>query len=140
MSSTLEVGNALHLPTDEVGDAIKAIHEDQWFDRKSFRIAPRELANVMVGFANADGGTLVVGIHDGTIEGTDRSPTHRNELMQAHIHRMDRQVPQGSTSVLVPAPSLTSQPPTGKELRQAGSLAPSSPTVLAPRWGRGRGR
>jgi ATP-dependent DNA helicase RecG len=96
MSSTLDTGRALLLPAAEVGEALKAIHEDQWFDRKSFRIAPRELANVMVGFANADGGTLVVGIHDGKIEGTDSSATHRNELMQAHIQHCQPPVPARS--------------------------------------------
>jgi len=85
MSSTRELGHALRLPTDEVGDALNAIPEDQWFDRKSFRIAPRELANVMIGLANADGGTLIVGVHDGKVEGTDSSDSHRNELMQAHV-------------------------------------------------------
>jgi ATP-dependent DNA helicase RecG len=96
MSSTLDTGRALLLPAAEVGEALEAIHEDQWFDRKSFRIAPRELANVMVGFANADGGTLVVGIHDGKIEGTDSSATHRNELMQAHIQHCQPPVPARS--------------------------------------------
>jgi ATP-dependent DNA helicase RecG len=96
MSSTLDTGRALLLPAAEVGEALKAIHEDQWFDRKSFRIAPRELANVMVGFANADGGTLVVGIHDGKIEGADSSATHRNELMQAHIQHCQPPVPARS--------------------------------------------
>jgi ATP-dependent DNA helicase RecG len=96
MSSTLEIERALLSPAAEIGDALKAIHEDQWFDRKSFRIAPRELANVMVGFANADGGTLIVGIHDGKVEGTDSSATHRNELMQAHIQHCQPPVPARS--------------------------------------------
>ena len=39
--------------------------EDQWFDRKSWRIAPKDLARTLVAFANAEGGTLVVGIADG---------------------------------------------------------------------------
>src|ERR1700728_1714554 len=85
MSSTRDVGRALHLSADEVGDALNAISEDQWFDRKSFRIAPRDLANAMIGFANSDGGTLVVGLQDGKVEGTDSSDSHRNELMQAHV-------------------------------------------------------
>lgn len=93
MSSTRELGHALRLPTDEVGDALNAIPEDQWFDRKSFRIAPRELANVMIGLANADGGTLIVGVHDGKVEGTDSSDSHRNELMQAHVEFCQPPVP-----------------------------------------------
>jgi ATP-dependent DNA helicase RecG len=59
--------------------------EDQWFDRKSFRIDARELANSMIGFANADGGRIVVGILNGEIEGVNSSPEHLNELIQAAI-------------------------------------------------------
>jgi len=93
MSSTRDVGRALHLSADEVGDALNAISEDQWFDRKSFRIAPRDLANAMIGFANSDGGTLVVGLQDGKVEGTDSSDSHRNELMQAHVQYCQPAVP-----------------------------------------------
>jgi ATP-dependent DNA helicase RecG len=35
--------------------------------------------------ANAEGGTIIVGIHDGKVEGTDGQPQHRNELVQAAI-------------------------------------------------------
>lgn len=93
MSSTRDVGRALHLSLDEVGDALNAISEDQWFDRKSFRIAARDLANAMIGFANSDGGMLVVGLQDGKVEGTDSSDSHRNELMQAHVQYCQPAVP-----------------------------------------------
>jgi ATP-dependent DNA helicase RecG len=93
MSSTRDVGRALHLSPDEVGDALNAISEDQWFDRKSFRIAARDLANAMIGFANSDGGMLVVGLQDGKVEGTDSSDSHRNELMQAHVQYCQPAVP-----------------------------------------------
>ncbi len=96
MSSTLQIERALLGPAATAGKALTAIPEDQWFDRKSFRVAPRELANVMVGFANADGGTLVVGIHDSKVEGTDGSTTHRNELMQAHVQHCQPPVPARS--------------------------------------------
>lgn len=44
--------------------------ESQWFERKSGRINARDLADVLVGFANAEGGTVVVGVaDDGSIEG-----------------------------------------------------------------------
>lgn len=85
MSSTLEIEQALLLPPPERGAALAAITEDQWFDRKSFRIHPRQLADCLIGMANADGGTLVVGLHAGQVEGTDGDPAHRNELMQAGI-------------------------------------------------------
>ncbi|MHB1774266.1 MAG: ATP-binding protein [Acidimicrobiales bacterium] len=93
MSSTRDVGRALQRPIPEVGSALSTIPEDQWFDRKSFRIAARELANVEIGLANADGGIIAVGIHDGEVEGTDSSPSHRNELCQAHIQFCQPPVP-----------------------------------------------
>jgi ATP-dependent DNA helicase RecG len=93
MSSTRDVGRALHSPPADVGRALCAIAEDQWFDRKSFRVSPRELANVEIALANADGGIIAVGIHDGQIEGTDSSPTHRNELSQAHVQYCQPPVP-----------------------------------------------
>ena len=43
--------------------------EDQWFDRKSSRIAARDLANALIGFANAEGGTIVIGLSNGQVEG-----------------------------------------------------------------------
>jgi ATP-dependent DNA helicase RecG len=93
MSSTRDVGRALHSPAAEVGVALSGVDEDQWFDRKSFRISPRDLANVEIGLANADGGIIVIGIHDGHVEGTDSSPSHRNELCQAHIEFCQPPVP-----------------------------------------------
>ena len=44
--------------------------ENQFFDRKSAKKDIKELANHVAGFANASGGTLVIGItDDGKIEG-----------------------------------------------------------------------
>src|SRR5690348_11626241 len=99
MSSTRDVGKALESAPQDLSPALAAIPEDQWFDRKSFRVSPRELANLEAGFANADGGIIVVGIHDGTLEGTDSSVAHRNELCQAHIQYCQPPVP--TTSRLV---------------------------------------
>jgi ATP-dependent DNA helicase RecG len=73
----------LELPPEQVGAALAALPEGQWFDRKSIRIQPQHLAQTEVALANAEGGTIVVGIHDGQVEGTDGQPQHRNELMQA---------------------------------------------------------
>jgi ATP-dependent DNA helicase RecG len=93
MSSTRDVGRALQSSPADIGPALCAIAEDQWFDRKSFRVSPRELANVQIGLANADGGIIAVGIHDGKIEGTDGSVSHRNELSQAHVQYCQPPVP-----------------------------------------------
>jgi ATP-dependent DNA helicase RecG len=65
---------------------VRTKREDQWFDRKSFRIAPDALANAMIGFANADGGTILVGVENyGRITGVGTDPDHLNRLYQAAI-------------------------------------------------------
>lgn len=43
--------------------------ENQWFDRKSSRVSPRDLAEDLVGFANAEGGLIAVGLHSGEVDG-----------------------------------------------------------------------
>lgn len=42
-------------------------HENKYFDRKSAGIKPGDLARHIVAFANAGGGTLVIGINDKTL-------------------------------------------------------------------------
>ena len=41
--ATKQVDAAVGLPAAEVGGALLAISEDQWFDRKSARLAPKDL-------------------------------------------------------------------------------------------------
>ena len=48
-------------------ESLLAKREDQWFDRKSFRITAENLADRMVGLANADGGRFAIGIHNGRV-------------------------------------------------------------------------
>ncbi|MCS0627874.1 putative DNA binding domain-containing protein [Telluria mixta] len=57
METVLKIGDteALDLCTQQ---------ESDFFDRKSVRIKPGQLQNVAVAFANAEGGTVVVGIED----------------------------------------------------------------------------
>ena len=58
--------------------------EGQQFDRKSFRIDSKALAVIMVAFANADGGDVVIGIEDdGHITGINGNEDHLNELLRA---------------------------------------------------------
>lgn len=83
--STVEAEKALNVAPDEVGQALLDLSEDQWFERKSSRIDPRDLAKVLVGFANADGGLVVVGLHAGIVEGIGSSAKTRNALMQAGL-------------------------------------------------------
>ena len=53
------------------GEALLDLAEDQWFDRKSARVNPKQLAEALIGFANAEGGMVVVGLHNGRVEGID---------------------------------------------------------------------
>lgn len=80
-----EVERALASSPAEVGHLLLELPEDQWFDRKSARIPPRTLAEHLVGFSNAEGGTIVIGVSDGRIEGTDADPARRNAQIQAAI-------------------------------------------------------
>ena len=71
------------IPTVET---LRTKREDQWFDRKSSRIRDHDLAADMIGFANADGGRIAVGIHGGEIEGINSDIKHLNALLQAAIN------------------------------------------------------
>jgi ATP-dependent DNA helicase RecG len=83
MPSPTTVERALEEPASTVGQRLLAALEDQWFDRKSARIKPRALGDAIVGFANAEGGIVVVGLSDGRVEGTDKLGPRLNELVQA---------------------------------------------------------
>ena len=76
----------ISLPGAEpIEDVLDLAHrpENQWFDRKSGRLGARELGDVLVGFANAEGGTVVLGItNDRRIEGITAS-AKTNEWRQA---------------------------------------------------------
>lgn len=95
-----DVDRALALPADDVVGALLRIPEGQWFERKSARIKPAALADALVGFGNADGGILVVGLHDGQIESVDRLGRRLNDLQQAAIDLTDPMV--AVTSRLLP--------------------------------------
>lgn len=72
-------------PADDIASvtALVSNRENQWFDRKSNRIDARKLAECIIGFANADGGRIVVGIHSGEIEGISANLNHMSSLLQA---------------------------------------------------------
>lgn len=76
---------ALALPPDAVGPALAAIAEDQWFDRKSIRIKPQHLAVDLIAFANAEGGTIIIGVSQGEIEGVRAYSKQVNAMRQAPI-------------------------------------------------------
>jgi ATP-dependent DNA helicase RecG len=56
--------------------------EDQWLERISARTQPRTLGDLIVGFANAEGGVIAAGIHDGAVEGVSSS-NRLNDWRQA---------------------------------------------------------
>jgi ATP-dependent DNA helicase RecG len=86
---TTDVVTAINAPAGEVGAGLLRLPEDQWFERKSSRTAARDLGDWLIGMANADGGIIVVGLHDSRVEGTDGQPQRRNEQMQASIDYCD---------------------------------------------------
>ena len=76
--------------------------EGQTFDCKSIQIAPKALAIPIVAFANADGGTIVIGVSDKTrkIEGVDQYTEKLNELLRVPLDFCNPSVP--ITTDLVP--------------------------------------
>ncbi|MDO4791402.1 MAG: ATP-binding protein [Buchananella hordeovulneris] len=78
-----EVDAALARSGVDLATSLAALDEDQWFERKSGRIAPRDLARPLIAFANAEGGTIVVGINSGVVDGV--SSELENALRQAPI-------------------------------------------------------
>lgn len=65
-------------------DEVLKIEEMQIFDRKSINIEPKALAIAIIAFANADGGTVAIGISDKTrrIEGIDYEMQKVNEILR----------------------------------------------------------
>ncbi len=65
-------------------EEVLAFDEMQIFDRKSINIDPKALAVTLVAFANADGGTVAIGISDKTrrVEGVDDNVHQLNELLR----------------------------------------------------------
>jgi len=88
--STVAARQALGAPIADRGRNLSTIREDQWFERKSTRTQPKTLSEAIVGFANAEGGLIVIGIAAGNVEGVDSSVSDQNAWRQA---AMDLTVP-----------------------------------------------
>ncbi|MFX0537531.1 ATP-binding protein [Ornithinimicrobium sp. Y1847] len=58
--------------------------ETQWFDRKSARVKPDVLARAIVGFANAEGGIIAIGVAGGVPDGPV-DPRHSNALRRVPL-------------------------------------------------------
>lgn len=82
---TAEVEQALGLDPAARAGALLALREDQWFDRKSARVAARTLAETAIAMANAEGGTVVVGLADRVVEGVSRHADKLNGWQQAAL-------------------------------------------------------
>ena len=84
-ASQIDAILAAAAPADRGAMIIRSA-EDQWFERKGSRIGGQALAHAFVAFANAEGGTIVVGVHGGVVEGMNAQGVKRiNELRQASI-------------------------------------------------------
>jgi ATP-dependent DNA helicase RecG len=81
-------------------DALVHMPEDQWYDRKSGRVQAKELAIPLVAFANAEGGYLAIGIHDGVVEGV--GPARANDIRQAAMDFTEPPVQASVTPVTAP--------------------------------------
>lgn len=76
-------------------DEVLAMDEKQIFDRKSIQIKPTDLSATICAFANADGGTVAIGISDKhrRIEGIDFHINQLNEILRTPIDFCNPTVP-----------------------------------------------
>lgn len=76
-------------------DEVLAMDEKQIFDRKSIQIKPTDLSATICAFANADGGTVAIGISDKhrRIEGIDFHVNQLNEILRTPIDFCNPTVP-----------------------------------------------
>lgn len=63
--SVLTLATLRSLSPSQRAEVLVSRPEDQWFDRKSARVHARDIAATLIGFANAEGGLIAVGIHGG---------------------------------------------------------------------------
>jgi ATP-dependent DNA helicase RecG len=89
--STVLVERALQLPPEELGEALLELTESQWFERKSGRVSAKKAAETAIAFANAEGGTLVVGVSNGVVDGV--TPRLLNDLQQMALDHTEPPVP-----------------------------------------------
>ena len=66
-------------------DYMQNEHENKYFDRKSAKVQPANLSEIISAFANADGGTIVIGIGDnGSLEGINSAGKNKiNDFINA---------------------------------------------------------
>ena len=81
----LLVDNVLAMAPEDLPRRLLEEPENQWFDRKSARVRGADLAKTLAAMANAEGGIIAIGLHDGICEGIDRHPARQNEWRQAGL-------------------------------------------------------
>lgn len=76
-------------------DEVLSMDEKQIFDCKSIQIKPADLSGTICAFANADGGTVAIGISDKyrRIEGVDYHMEQLNEILRTPIDFCNPTVP-----------------------------------------------
>ena len=76
-------------------EQVLAMDEKQIFERKSIMINPKDLSATLCAFANADGGTVAIGISDKErrIEGVDRYPEQLNDIQRTPIDFCNPTIP-----------------------------------------------
>jgi len=77
-----DIDALLNLPINERGERLAQTQENQWFERKSIRVDQKSFAKAIIGMANAEGGTVVVGLSEKRVEGTNSTPSQTNRLRQ----------------------------------------------------------
>ena len=91
-------------------EEVLSINEKQIFDRKSIQIKPVDLSDTICAFANADGGTIAIGISDKhrRIEGVDCYEEQLNEILRTPIDFCSPTVP--TTTEMVECINYKGQP------------------------------
>ena len=81
----LLLDNLLAMSPEDLPRRLLEEPENQWFDRKSARVRGADLAKTLAAMANAEGGIIAIGLHEGICEGIDGHPARQNEWRQAGL-------------------------------------------------------
>jgi ATP-dependent DNA helicase RecG len=79
------VDNLRKLPLDERSNLLLTQPESQWFERKGVNLRPADIARPVIAIANAEGGSLIIGVSNSQVKGLKHKPSAENDFRQA-IH------------------------------------------------------
>ena len=85
-----DIDALLNLPINERGERLAQTQENQWFERKSIRVDQKSFAKAIIGMANAEGGTVVVGLSEKRVEGTNSTPGGPGDERRRHARPSSR--------------------------------------------------